>query len=452
MKKILKYFSGLIAKRFFFMIFFGLGIFTAFGQDETVSGVVKDTNGQPIPGVSIIVKGTTTGTATDFDGNYMIKSSQSNILVFSYIGYETQEITVNSKTIDVVLQEDVSKLDEVVVVGYGTQKRSDITGSVVSVPKDRLSNLPVTNILQAIQGTTAGLNISQGSSVPGSSASVQIRGINSINASNSPLIILDGVPFFGVTNDINPNDISSIEVLKDASAVAIYGTRGSNGVILITSKRGKKDGKPTIKISSYMGIEEMSNPLTPMGADAYVQKYADFLIANGLSQTSVLPNASEVENYEAGITTDWLDEATKSGVLQEHNISISSGNESSQYYFSASHLKQDGVVKGYNFKKTTIRFNADSDVTDWLKIGTSAFFTENNYSGGRANFLEATAMSPYSVPYNDNGDYNIYPMAPELLFANPLLGTTTDIKVIVEELLTTKAELLMCQIQKRVTG
>ncbi|WP_111307463.1 SusC/RagA family TonB-linked outer membrane protein [Confluentibacter sediminis] len=427
MKKLLKCFSGFNTKGFFLVIFFGLGIFTAFGQEGTVTGVVKDKSGQPLPGVSVVVKGTSTGVATDFDGNYTVKASPSSVLEFSYIGYSTQEVTVNSKTMNVILEEDISKLDEVVVVGYGTQKRSDITGSVVSVPKDRLSNLPVSNVLLAIQGTTAGLKISQGSSIPGSSASVQVRGVNSINAGNSPLIILDGIPFFGVTNDINPNDISSIEVLKDASAVAIYGTRGSNGVILITTKRGNKsDGKPTVKYSGYYGIEEMANPLKPMGPDAYVQKYADFLSANGLSQTAVLPNSSEVDNYNAGITTNWLDQATQSGFIQEHNVNISSGNDKSQYYISASHLDQKGVVKGYEFKKTTLRFNADSEITDWLKIGTSAFFTENNYSGGRANFLEATAMSPYSVPYNENGDYNIYPMSPELLFANPLLGTTTD--------------------------
>ncbi|AXP82066.1 TonB dependent receptor [Mariniflexile rhizosphaerae] len=398
-------------------------------QGVQISGAVTDSNGQPLPGANIIEKGTKNGAQSDFDGKFSLNVTNANsILVVSYIGFKTQEVALNGKTtINITLQEDAAALDEVVVVGYGTQKRSDITGSVVSVPKDRLENLPVTNVLQAIQGTTAGLNIAQSSSVPGSSASVQVRGINSINAGNSPLIILDGIPFFGVTNDINTNDVESIEVLKDASAVAIYGTRGSNGVILITTKRGKQsDGKPIVKYSGYAGVEAMANPLTPMGPDAYVQKYADFLTANGLSQTAVLPNASEVENYDAGITTDWLGEATRSGFIQEHNISLSNASEKSQYYISAAHLEQNGVVKGYNFKKNTFRFNADSEVTDWLKIGTSAFFSENNYSGGRANFLEATAMSPYSVPKDENGAYIIYPMSPELLFRNPLLGLTTD--------------------------
>ena len=398
-------------------------------QKLQISGTVLDSKGQPLAGANVIEKNTGNGVLADFDGNFLINVTNSKAtLVVSYIGYKPKEVVVGSqKNIKISLEVDAANLEEVVVVGYGTQKKSDITGSVVSVPKDRLTNLPVTNVLQAIQGTAAGLNIAQGSSVPGSSASVQVRGVNSINASNSPLIILDGIPFFGETNDINANDISSIEVLKDASAVAIYGTRGSNGVILITTKRGKKsNGRPTIKYSGYFGFEEIANPLTPMGADAYVKKYADFNEANGLSQTAVLPNASEVENYDKGITTNWLDQVTQTGLLQEHNVNISNGTEKSQYYVSASHLDQKGVVKGYKYKKTTLRFNADSEITDFLKIGTSAFFTENNYSGGRVNFLEATAMSPYSVPYDENGDYIVHPMAPELLFRNPLLGLTTD--------------------------
>lgn len=394
----------------------------------TIKGKITDEQGLSLPGATVLVKNTNKSTTTDFDGNYTITASETDILVFSYIGYTTKEIAVSGqKTINVSLKEDISKLEEVVVVGYGTQKRSDITGAVASVPKERLENLPVTNVLHAIQGTTAGLKIAQGSSVPGSSASIQVRGVNSINASTSPLIVLDGIPFFGTTNDINPNDIKSIEVLKDASAVAIYGTRGSNGVILITSKRGSAaNGKPIIKYSGYVGFEEISNPLKPMGPDAYVQKYADFLKANNLPQTAVLPNAFEVNNFNAGITTDWLKEASQSGQIQEHNLSISSGTDKFQYFISGSKLKQEGVVKGYQFQKTNFRINIDSQITDYLKVGTSAFFTENNYDGGRANFLYATAMSPYSVPKNENGSYLIYPMAPELLFSNPLLGLATD--------------------------
>jgi TonB-dependent SusC/RagA subfamily outer membrane receptor len=206
-------------------------------------------------------------------------ADRNAVLVFSFIGYLPQEITVGERTVvDVQLVSDITQLSEIVVVGYGTQKRSDITGSVTSVPKDRLSNLPVTNLSQALQGATAGLQITQQSSVPGSSGTMQVRGVNSINASTGPFIVLDGMPFFGSLNDINPNDISSIEILKDASAVAIYGTRGSNGVILITTKRGtNKDGKPNINFNAYGGVENIAHTLTPMGPDQYVQKYKDFL-------------------------------------------------------------------------------------------------------------------------------------------------------------------------------
>lgn len=402
---------------------------TAFAQ-SSVSGVVtsKD-DGSQIPGVNVIIKGTTLGTTTDAEGRYVLEVTGDNpVLVFSFIGFTTQEVAVGSNTtIDVVLASDISLLNEVVVVGYGTQKRSDITGAIASVSKDRLANLPVTNIAQALQGTTAGLMINQTSSVPGNQSTIQIRGVNSINASTSPLIVLDGSIFFGGLNDINTNDIESIKVLKDASAVAIYGTRGSNGVILITTKRGNQsDGRPTVSYSGYGSVERIAHVLEPMGPEAYVQKYADFLTANGTTQTAVLPNAAEVDNYNNGITTDWLKEATQTGKLQEHNLSISGGTPRLQYYVAANHLKQDGLVKGYQYKRTSVRSNLDAKVTDYLKIGMSGFFTDNNYDGGRAGLLEATAMSPYSVPRDANGNYIIYPMSPEQLFANPLLGLTVD--------------------------
>ncbi|MDW7692409.1 TonB-dependent receptor [Flammeovirgaceae bacterium SG7u.111] len=397
-------------------------------QQKVTGRVLSEEDGEPLPGVSIIVKGTSTGTTTDIEGEFSLDVIDGAVLQFSYIGFVTQEVVVGTQTqINVSLLPDLAQLEEVIVVGYGTQKRSDITGSVASVPKERLSNLPVTNVLQAIQGTTAGLNITQTSSVPGSSANIQIRGVNSINANTSPFIVLDGVPFFGVTNDINPNDIESIEILKDASAVAIYGTRGANGVILITTKRGSSlDNKPTIRYNGYVGFEGIANKLTPMGPDQYVQKYADFMEANDLDQTTVLPNAAEIENYNNGVTSDWLDLATQPGKLTEHNLSISGSTNNLQYYVSGSRLSQDGVIKGYEFKKTTFRTNIDATINPFIKVGTSAYFAENNSDGGRVNLLEATAMSPYSVPTDEDGNNIIYPMAPEQLFENPLLGLSVD--------------------------
>ncbi|MBF9254084.1 TonB-dependent receptor [Pontibacter sp. 172403-2] len=399
----------------------------AFAQGLTVQGKVTDENGTGLPGVTVLLKGTTIAAPTGADGMYSINVPSGNgTLSFSYIGFETQEVPINNRaTIDVQMGADAEALDEVVVVGYGTQKRSDITGSVASVPKDRLSNLPVTDLTQAIQGTTAGLNISQGSSVPGSSGSMRIRGINSLSANTSPFIVVDGAPFLGEINDINANDIASIEILKDASAVAIYGTRGSNGVILITTKRGTT-GKPRISYSGYYGVEDISHELTPGTAEAYVQKYKDYLIAQGLTQTQVLPNTNEVENYNAGKTTDWLDMATQPGRITEHNLSISGGTDNLQYYVTGGYLNQKGVIKGYEFQRASIRSNIDATLTDYLKAGTSLYFADHNSDGGRANMLLATAMSPYGQVYDEFGKYEIYPMYPELLFANPLLGLTTD--------------------------
>jgi TonB-linked SusC/RagA family outer membrane protein len=398
-------------------------------QIKVIGKVTDAVTGEPIPGVNVVILNTTNGTITDIDGKFSLEiPSAETSIVFSFVGYLSETVLIGSQSeVNIKLSPDIKNLDEVVVVGYGTQKRSDVTGSVTSVSKSRLAEIPVTNIMHALEGSTAGLQITQNSSVPGSSATMQIRGINSINANTSPFIVLDGIPFYGNTNDINSSDIESIEILKDASAVAIYGTRGSNGVILITSKRGSKTtGKPKISYSGYYGFENMAHVMEPMDSSAYLKKYADFNLQNGITQTQILPNQSEVDNYKNGITSDWLKEATQQGIIQEHTLSLNGGTENVQYYISGTHLDQKGIIKGYQYKKTSLRSNLDIKVTDFLKVGTSAFFAHNNYDGGRLNLLNALAMSPYSVPYDDNGNYLVYPMAPELLFTNPLIGTTID--------------------------
>lgn len=395
-----------------------------------VIGKVTDEKGLSLPGVSVKVVGTTTGTVTDINGNYTVTAPDGSSLTFTYLGFHTQTIPVREGRIDVIMKVDEvgTRLNEVVVVGYGTQKRSDITGSVTSVPKERFSQLPVTNVLQAVQGAAPGITITQGSSVPGAEPSALIRGQNSITAGSGPYIVVDGIPLSktgGSLNDINPNDIASMEILKDASAVAIYGTNGSNGVILITTKRGTT-GKPVIRYSGYAGLESMANTLAPRSGPEYVQKYADWLKQTGQVQTKPVPNLNEQANYDAGITTDWLDEATQTGVLQDHNLSISGGTEDVKYFISGDYLDQKGVIRGYQYNRASIRTNLDANVTKYLSIGTSLFVTKNNSDGGRANLLNATAMSPYGQKYNTDGTYTIYPMAPEQLFAHPLLGLTTD--------------------------
>src|SRR5687768_5873110 len=390
-----------------------------------VSGKVINTRNEPVSNVTILEKGTTNGTSSKDDGTYSIDLASGNAVVtITSIGYIDQEIAIgNRNNLNITLTDNISDLNQVVVVGYGTQKRADITGAVVSVPKSRLSQLPVTNVLHAMEGAVAGVTITQTSAVPGTSANILVRGLNTISANSGPLIVVDGIPFNksgGLTNDINPNDIESIEILKDASAVAIYGTNGANGVILITTKRGTT-GKPVIRYNAYVGLDDIAHVLEPLEPADYVQKYEDFLIQRGLPQQNILENQYEVANYNAGKTVDWIKEATRQGIITDHNLSISGGTKDVRYYISGDYMKQQGVVKGYQYNRVSLRANLDVNITSYLSTGTSLFFTSNNYDGGRANFYFAAAMSPYGTLYNANGNYEIYPVFQELLYTNPLL-------------------------------
>jgi TonB-linked SusC/RagA family outer membrane protein len=397
-----------------------------------VRGVVKDATGNTIPGASVKVVGTSQGIVTDINGVFKIDVNDGATLSISFIGMETKTIKVTkaNTNISITLISNGNQLNEVVVVGYGTQKKSDVTGAVTSVPKARLEDLPVTNVLQALEGAVAGVNITTTSSIPGKVPASSIRGQNSINASSDPYIVVDGIPLSksgGSITDINPNDIASMEVLKDASATAIYGTNGSNGVILITTKRGTT-GKPVIRYGGYVGTENLAHILQPRDPASYTQKYLDYLMESGQKQpyTAPVPNSSEVPNYNSGQTIDWVKETTQQGIMQDHNVSINGGSPDVKYFMSGDYLDQKGVVKGYQYNRVSLRSNLDINVTDFLTVGTSLFFANNNYDGGRANLLFATAMSPYGNEYNTDGTYNIYPMYPELLYTNPLLGLTTD--------------------------
>jgi TonB-linked SusC/RagA family outer membrane protein len=401
-------------------------------QSYTIRGKVLDEKGAAVPGANVRVTGTKQGTFTDGNGAFSLTLSAPAVLTITYVGYAPKSVPVDSKSLSVSISlaenEKDKNLSEVVVVGYGTQKKSDITGSVTSIPKARFSELPVTNVLQAIQGVAAGVNITQSSSVPGAVPAAQVRGQNSINASTGPYVVVDGIPLSktgGTLNDINPNDIASMEILKDASSVAIYGTNGANGVILITTKRGNT-GKPVIRYNAYGGVEDIAHILKPRNAQEYVQKYADFLSQTGQTQVNPVPNFGELANYNAGKTTDWVDEATQTGVLQDHNLSISGGSADVKYFISGDYLNQKGVVKGYQYKRTSVRSNLDINVTNFLTVGTSIFFSNNNTDGGRVNLLNATAMSPYGQEFNPDGTYKIYPMNPEQLYVNPMLGLVTD--------------------------
>ncbi len=398
-------------------------------QSRNISGTVVNSSGSPLDGVSITAKNAGTGTTTNPNGYFTILVNDNDVLVISSIGYIQQEIKIdNQDNIKITLEGQQKILDEVVVVGYGTQKRSDITGSVTSVPKDRLSNLPVTNILQAIEGSVAGLNITTNSLSPGSSAEILVRGQNSFSAGTGPFIVVDGIPIStlgGVTNDINPNDIASIEVLKDASAVAIYGTRGSNGVILITTKRGAT-GKAKISYNAFAGPEFKTNLLPFMDGPQYVEKNLEYARQTGRNPVPV-PNFGEQANYDAGRTFDWIEAISQNGFIQDHNLSISGGTADIKYYISGEYLKQQGVLQGYQYGRTSLRSNLDANLTGWLKVGVSYYFVANNYDGGKVDFLKAGKMSPYSQPRDSAGNYIFFPMFPDTFYENPFLGLNNKV-------------------------
>lgn len=404
----------------------------AFSQQISLRGQVKDaTTGSGLGGVTISVKGGTVRAQSAVDGSFTIDATRGALLLFTYVGYSEKEVAVGqSNTLEVQLSPSDNVLEELVVVGYGSQKRSDITGSVASVPKERLSKLPVTNVMQAIQGAVSNVNISQASSVPGDSPSTLVRGQNSMSGSTGPYIVVDGIPLTrtdGSINDINPNDIESVEILKDPSAVAIYGVNGSNGVILITTKRGTT-GKPTIRYSGYGGVEEAAHILEPVSGEELLNRYQEYARINNsaLFNGGPVRNQFEYDNYINGTTTDWFDAVMQTGVIQNHNVGISGGSENARYFISTDYLNQKGILKGYNYKRYSFRANTDFTATKYLSVGTSAFIASHNRDGGRANLMQAAAMSPYAKMFNDDGTLTQFPMYSEQLWTNPLLPTTLN--------------------------
>jgi len=401
-------------------------------QAGVVKGQVTDKNGDAVIGATVKVKDAQTGTVTDFNGNFSLSVQKAGSIVVSYIGYLTKEVAFTpGQSLNITIEEDATALDEVVVVGYGVQKKSDVTGSVTSINKDRLSKLPVTNVLQAVQGAAAGVTITQGSSIPGDAPSALVRGRNSINAGTGPYIVVDGIPISksgGSLNDINPGDIESMEILKDASATAIYGTNGANGVILITTKHGK-DGKPSVSYNGYIGFENFAKKMDFCNGAQITQRYKDYVAQNPgeTMYNDYVKNQNEADAQAAGKETDWLyDMVSQTGIIQDHNVTVNGGADKIKYFISGDYMSQKGVLKGFNYKRYSLRMNIDADVTDYLKIGTNSYIVSHNRDGGRVNFLMAEAMSPYGKVYEDDGSYCIYPMYTESLFFNPMRDVNQD--------------------------
>lgn len=425
----------------------------------SVSGQVTDQDGEPLIGVNIQIKGTATGTITDFDGTYTLENVDENeILVFSYIGFQSQEVAVEGRSvIDVVLLPDAQLLDEVVVIGYGTVKKSDLTGSVASINAERFQNQPVTQVSEMLTGTVAGFSSNQSTSAAGG-ASMEVRGRNSLNASTTPMIVLDGVIYNGSLNDINPNDVASIDILKDASSAAVFGARAASGVVLITTKRGER-GKPKINFSTKWGA-------TAINTDHYgarsPQEYIDFRVDyfrtvdtdfpefHFLSPKnlppdvtleqwrSTVPNpnqndeiewlnrlnfyAGEIDAYLSGNTTDWHKEVFRTGLRQESDLSVSGGSENARYFWSVGYTDNEGIIQGDEFSVVRSRLNVDFDIVDWLKVGANVQFSSRDESAVPASVGQMEIVTPFGQMRHDNGDLVWYPGDSENA-QNPLINT-----------------------------
>lgn len=366
-----------------------------------VSGTISDINGQPLPGANIIEKGTTNGTQTDFDGKFAITiSDQSTTLVVSYIGFVTKEIQITDQTIiNVTLLEDAAQLNEVVVVGYGTAKKTDLTGAIASVNIEDTRLQPNANASQILRGTTAGVQVSDNGR-PGQTGDIRIRGTNSISASNSPLLVLDGIIYNGGSlSDINPGDIESISILKDASSTAVYGSLAANGVIEVTTKKGKTD-KPKITFNTYTGFSDFAHIPEYLSAEQYLAARLDGEAADG----GTLPFTTiEEDNIRAGISIDPFEVIKQSAPLSNYEINVSGRTENVNYFLSGSYLDVKSPVKGDNFSRISSRLNLSVKATDWLKLGINTGYTSNDDSGVRVDLPAATYLSPYASLYLEDG-------------------------------------------------
>lgn len=390
-------------------------------QGGKVTGKVTDLSGAALPGVSVAVTGTTNGTITDTDGNYSLTNIPENsTLQFSFVGMKIQKISVQGKqVINVVLEEEILAVDEVIVIGYGTAKRQDYTGAVSSI---KMENSPVAlapnlNALEALKGNVAGLSIGATNTAGGQPA-MDIRGQNSISGSNDPLIVLDGVIYLGSLGDINPNDIASYDILKDAVSAAAYGSRSANGVISITTKKGKT-GKPVITFNTSAGVQSWQNqPVMMKGAEWITVVNARNQYTAGSTNWM---KTGELANLAAGKETVWLDQVTRTGVIQDYQIAVSGATPNVNYYLSTSYNKNKGIIVGDDFERISLLGKVNTTITKWLQIGLDGSYSRRDYSGFAADIGAAQTMSPYGVMYRDTlGNLEKYPYTQSLL--NPLWG------------------------------
>ncbi len=363
-------------------------------QQKTISGKVTDNTGAPLPGVSVVIKGTTNGTITDANGNYSLIGVQSKAtLQYSFVGMKSEEVVVDNKSvINVSLSEEAIGIEEVVAVGYGSQRKESVTGSVASMGGDKLRDVPSSNISQALQGRVSGVEMSQTSSKPGSTMQIRIRGTRSLNASNDPLVVLDGIPFAGSISDISTDDIKSIDILKDASATAIYGSRGANGVILVTSNKGKKGQDAHLSYNGYEGLRTV---------------FAKYPMMNGPEFVALRAASNQFKNTidEADdVNTDWQDLLYKNGTISNHDIGVSGGSTKGSYNFGLGYFKDQAVIPLQNFTRYSFRASLDQEIGEYFRVG---FSSNSNYSVNNGNNLgavgNALARSPIANIHNADG-------------------------------------------------
>jgi TonB-linked SusC/RagA family outer membrane protein len=369
-------------------------------QDElTIRGKVTDSDGEPVPGVTVQIKGTQTGTITDMNGDYFIKVPDNAVaLVFSFVGMKTKQVMLDGNTVvDVTMQESIVGLDEVVVVGYGTQQKKDLTGSVASVSDEEIASLAVPSVSDALQGKAAGVQVIT-TGAPGSDATIRIRGIGTINE-NDPLLVIDGVPTMSGLNLINKDDIESIEILKDASATAIYGSRGANGVVMITTKRGKS-GQSNIDVKYTYSAQEATNMLDMLDASQFAALHNEMMANAGREQN---PDFSDPSSL--GVGTDWQDELFHIAPMHNVSVSYSGGNETASYYVSGNFLDQKGIVMNTGFKRYNLQFNSDSKVFENVRFGNSLTLTHDNKYSGDYNIGSTLRALPTQPVYNEDGSY-----------------------------------------------
>ena len=386
-----------------------------------VNGKVTNSAGQAIADVSVLEKGTNNGTVTKADGSFSLNVLNTDaVLVVSYVGFATQEIAVNGRSnLAVQLKEDTKDLNEIVVIGYGTTKRKDFTGAVSSVKMENspLALLPNMNALEALKGNVTGLNIGAVNTA-GGQPSIQIRGQRSISGSNDPLILLDGVIYLGSVSDINPNDIASYDVLKDAVSAAAYGSRSANGIIAITTKKGKT-GKPVVSFRTEGGIQNWQNRPVMLKGKAWIDMVNDR--NKYVAGSTNWLQTGELANLNAGRETVWLDKVIQTGVNQNYQVAVSGAAQNTNYYLSSSYDNAKGIVVGDKFNHISVLGKINTKVTSWFELGVDASYSKRDYSGNGANVSAAEVMSPYGVLYRDSlGNLEKYPYTQSLI--SPLWG------------------------------